>query len=80
MSVLLASLLFFSLHYIKCLSLGLGKIRKCKIPIKCSLQYKHIYITIMNKHAVSVADKLGHRMASEMSVSKVKLLHVERRS
>lgn len=79
MSVLPASLLFFSLHYIKCLSLWLGKIRKCKMPIKCSLKYKHIYISIMNKHAVSVADKLGCMMGSEMSVGKVKLLHVERR-
>lgn len=45
-----------------------GNIRKGKKPIIGNLNSDIPHSTIMNRHAVSAADKLGHRMAGEMQV------------
>lgn len=62
----LQACLFFFFKSIKYFSLWLEKIRKGKKPITGSLNSAIPHTIIMNRHSVSVADKLGHMMAGEM--------------
>lgn len=66
--VLPSSLTFFPPKYIKYFSLWLEKIRKGKKAILGSLNSNIPHTTIMKRHAVFVADKLGHMMAGEMQI------------